>query len=511
MILKLFSQRPDHPLADGKELKRILGELLVDRPVTAVDEVTTWFESLKHARNFRIDQLFDILRQLDDAAQPHLRRLTRDYLQSQHLSAPEQQRLWTKCHGYWRELAAIYSLCLERARLDPKSRGSELLKPALPLVETRVQAARRCRLKWLAYRYAPVEKDLWQGLGASYLAAEEAGLAQKPVQLYPAQKGLTSVAQQYLHALIFDCSSMDQLLPEQIEMADRLIAQFLSGVVLSTSPRPDSVYWVDAASGVAPARLVRRPADACSSQRFFSPAPALAALTELIHAVERGDVPRDLNLGAEYQPKALLPVLRHLCTYWALQPPRRTYQRHPVRTRMAVLDGFEHCFMVFAGAAEHLHGEAGCLQHWLVENVSLGGFRAIMDGAAANDRIKLGTLLCLQVEGGDNWLLGVVRRFGGLAGGKTGVGVQVLSRRAQSVELRPRRSGFAVAVAVPGICLRDRGETGVLRMVLPLGGFRVRESLDLILDGRPHVLTPMELEESGSDFEIARFREPAAG
>jgi hypothetical protein len=25
------------------------------------------------------------------------------------------------------------------------------------------------------------------------------------------------------------------------------------------------------------------------------------------------------------------------------------------------------------------------------------------------------------------------------------------------------------------------------------------------------VLTPMELEESGSDFEIARFREPAAG
>jgi len=106
----------------------------------------------------------------------------------------------------------------------------------------------------------------------------------------------------------------------------------------------------------------------------------------------------------------------------------------------------------------------------------------------------------------------VARRFGGLAGGKAGVGVQVLSRRAQSVELRPRRSGFAVAVAVPGICLRDSsGETGVLRMVLPLGGFRVRENLDLTLDGRQRVLTPMDLEESGSDFEIARFREPAAG
>ena len=33
MILNLFPNRPDHPLADAKEFKRILAELRVDKPV----------------------------------------------------------------------------------------------------------------------------------------------------------------------------------------------------------------------------------------------------------------------------------------------------------------------------------------------------------------------------------------------------------------------------------------------------------------------------------------------
>jgi hypothetical protein len=40
MLINLFPQRPDHPLADSKELKRILAELHVDKPANAVDEVS---------------------------------------------------------------------------------------------------------------------------------------------------------------------------------------------------------------------------------------------------------------------------------------------------------------------------------------------------------------------------------------------------------------------------------------------------------------------------------------
>lgn len=89
MILSLFSSRPDHPLADPKELKRIVGEIPLDNAFKAVDEISGWLESLANADGFRPDLLFDVARQLDDAAQPHLRKLARDYLHSPRLSRSE--------------------------------------------------------------------------------------------------------------------------------------------------------------------------------------------------------------------------------------------------------------------------------------------------------------------------------------------------------------------------------------------------------------------------------------
>jgi len=510
MILNLFSQRPDHPLADGKELKRIIAELLVDRPGKAVEEVTTWFESLRHARNFRVDHYFDVLRQLDEAAQPHLRRLGRDYVQSQHLSPAERSRIWTSCHGFGNEVAAGYSLCLTRARLDPRGKGSEVFKASLPLAEARLLAARRCQLKWLAFRYAAAEPELWQALGASYLAAEQAGYAQKSVQLYPGQHGLSSAQQQYTHALVFCVSSMDGLLPEQIELADRLIAHFLAAFVLLPTPRPDSVYWVDAATGDPPGRLIRRPEVILPSLRYLSPAPALAALNGLIHRLEHGDLPTDLNLGGEYPPKVVLAVLRHLRSYWAQQPPQRQHRRHAMRTQMTVFGGFEQCYLVFAGATLQLQDDPA-RQQWQVDNISLGGFRALLDHSSEGS-VRLGALLCMRAEGSDNWLLGVVRRLGSLPNGVITVGVQVLSRRAKSVDLRPRRSGLAAARPIPGIHLGDEpGTAEFMRVLLPLGGFQVRDNLDLSLDGRLSVLVPLEIEETGGDFEIARFRQESVG
>ena len=505
MILNLFPSRPDHPLADAKEFKRILAELRVDKPVNAVDELTGWFESLKHARNFRLDHYFDLLRQLDDAGQQHLRRLAREYLTSPQLSPLERKRLWERSYSYWNTATAAYASCIERAKLEAKGRGSDAFRASLPLADTRLQAARRRCIKWLAYCYEPAGSDLWRELGQSYLAAEAAGHAQKLVQLYPGRMGVTSVAQQYLHSLLFSASSMDGLSPQEIELADRVIAHFLSIVSWSSERHSDSVYWVDAAAASPPARLAIHPGASTPSLRFVSPVPALSGLDELIHMVERDEIPARLNLGGEYSQKALLSVFRHLHVYWAVRPLQRRHQRHAVRTRMAVLAGFDHAYQVFSGALGR-HGSVAATRSWVVENVSLGGFRVCFDDPAGNG-IKLGTLLCMQPEGGENWLLGTARRFNRLGGVQANLGVQLISKQAQSIELRPRRSGFAAAVALPGIWLRDAGESGTVRIVLPLGSFNVRETLDFSLDGRAYLLTPAEFEESGCDYDIARFHD----
>lgn len=509
MILNLFPKRPDHPLADGKEFKRILAELQVEKPEQAVEEVGGWLQSLQNGDAFRLDDYFEILRQLDEAAQQHLRRLARQYLQPARLSALEEQRRWARIYDYWGNIAARYAACVERARLDPKGRGTEAFKAALPLTVARLQAARCRRVKWLAYRYGPLDENLWQELGKTNVDSEAAGYGQKAVQLYPAKRGLTTAAQQYLHAIVFFTSSMDSLMPLQIELADRLIAHFLPRFVLSADCRPDSVYWVDAAAGSIPMRLARHPGAARPGLRFFYPGAALESLEELIQLVEQGEIPQDLNLGGEYPQRALLPVLRHLRVYWALRPPRRRHQRHTVKTRMAVLNGFEHCHALFSEAHSSSTGVAQPTESWVVENVSHGGFQACF-GDAPEARPKLGDLLAVQPEGGDNWLLGVAKRFNRLPGSRARLGVQLLAREARGVTLQPWRSGFSVAVGIPGIWLPRNSEANILRIVLPYGAFNIREALEFSYQDRRYTLAPVELEESGGDYEIGCYREQQA-
>ena len=506
MILNLFSSRPDHPLGDAKEVKRVLLELPLDNSFKAVDEIYGWFESLRSADDFRVDHLFDVVRQLDEAAQLHVRRLSRDYLNSPRLSKSEERRLWSMCYNYWGEVSSLYARCIERAARNPKDKGSEVLKASLPLAATRLMAARATQLKWVEYRYGPIGEDLWRGLGQPYLAAESAGYAQKPVQLYPAQPKTTSVTQQYLQALVFYASSMDSLMPLEIELADRLIAHFLPGFVFSGDCLANSVYWVDAANGMPPIRLARKPEQLLPSLRFFSPGAAPQTLSELIRDVERGGVPASLNLGGDYPAKVLLPVLRHLATYWAPEPPQREHLRHAVKTRIAVLQGFDDCFTVFAGNVARLGKERGAAS-WVVENVSLGGFCAGID--ELGDWLRIGTLLSMQPEGGENWVLGAVRRYNKDSETHASVGIQALSRRAQSVELRPRTTGFSATGAIPGIWLREGNVPGEARIVMPTASFDVRENLEFVHEGMRYLLAPVELEEVGSGFEIGRYREQA--
>ena len=509
-MLNFFSTRPDHPLGEAREFKRVLAEL-PDDAFKAIDEIYSWFESLRLADDFRLDRLHEVVSGLDEAAQPHLRRLARHYLGSPRLSKNEERRLWAICFNYWGEVSGLYARSLERFRKNPKDKGADAFRSARPLAAARLLAARSKQLKWVNFRYGVIGEDLWRGLGQPYLAAEAEGYSHKPVVLYPgasATVSTTSVSQQYLHALVREASSMSTLLPHEIELADRLIAYFLPTFVFGAASSPESVYWVDAASAFPPARLVQPPAQALPSQRFIQPGAVSRSLDELLRTVERGSVPDDLHLGAKYPAAALLKVLQHLATYWAAVPPQREHVRHAVKTRLSVLQGFDNSLAVFAGNVARL-GVERLAESWVVEDVSLGGFRAGAEGAG--DGLRIGSLLCLQPEGGDNWVLGVVRRRSLDSEARAHIGIQTLSRQAQSVELRPRVSGFSAAEAVPGIWLRNDNTTEQIRLVLPPGGFDVRQPLELVHDGRRYLITPSEQEESGEGFEIARYRGQVIG
>ena len=117
----------------------------------------------------------------------------------------------------------------------------------------------------------------------------------------------------------------------------------------------------------------------------------------------------------------------------------------------------------------------------------------------------------MQPEGGDNWLLGVVRRHGKENDSLANVGIQTLARQAQSVDLRPlSSSAYAAAATIPGVLLQDGGDANELRAVLPPATFDLRESLEYAVDNLRFLLVPVEFLERGADYEIARYRKHVA-
>lgn len=500
----IVGQKIDHPLGDPRELRRIIDEIPGDNTFRALDEVTGWLESLAGAATFPEDRLYEAVSRLDDAAQPHIKRLNRDYLHTPRLSRSEEKRMWAMGHGFWSMLAASYERCLAAA--SQKNRVGEQLRQGLPALTARLIAALGAMLKWEQFHYGPSRGGLWQRLGAALLFAEKAGVATRSVQLHANMSGVTSPQQEFVKAVAFQAASMDSLQPLEIELAERLIAHFLPGFVFSAVAEHDCVYWVDLELSQPPLRLARMPGQAMPTQRFFKPGNAHAGIESLLHDLERGhDVPGDINLGGQYFAKALIPVLRHLAAYLAPVPPQRRYDRHGVRQRAIVVNGLASAFMAFSGRLP-ASADAMATESWVVEDVSLGGFGVLLN-TLPGEWLKVGALVAMQIAGEGSWLLGIVRRYQRTGESEAHVGVETLARQVTPAELKARTaSSYAAVPGIRALLLRDGNVAGEVRVVMMFGSFDLRETLEWIDDGKRVQLNPVAIVEQAGDYEVARYR-----
>lgn len=95
------------------------------------------------------------------------------------------------------------------------------------------------------------------------------------------------------------------------------------------------------------------------------------------------------------------------------------------------LDGL----LVALGASVSLDFESAATESWVVENVSAGGFGASI-AQIKGEWLRIGCLQALQPEGGNNWVLGIVRRLNRESPQQGSVGIQTLARSMESVQLR---------------------------------------------------------------------------
>ncbi|MCX7165808.1 MAG: hypothetical protein NTV11_05990 [Rhodocyclales bacterium] len=491
-MLGFFSNKTIHPLADAREAKRILGEIASREPQAAVEDASAWLESLAADESFKLAQRLELILKLDEAAVAQARRLGRDYPALGSTSRVQESRQWQLGHSYWQHLAEAYLDCIARHGAAEKE-GDGAVRSQLPLLYGRLINALAAQLKWKRFRYGPVDPGFWMTLGSIYLAAVDAKVAQKPLQIYVGSPDSTIEAE-YLRVLVFHATSMDKLQPLEIEIAERFIAYFLPFFSLIRELRPENVYWVDAAKPLPPTRLAKLP-EVTPTLRFFNGTRAVDAVGKTIEQIRsEGRVPPGINLGAQYDVDTVIPVLDHLAMCWAPKPPMRSNARHRINSPLKVVNGLAAVHQRLSGRSSGTDG----VETWVIDDVSLGGF-----GAQATishpDWIRIGVLVGMQPEGGENWLIGIVRRYVRTGTNQGSVGIETLSKTPRAV--------FADAGGLQTeALLLDVPEVGeYARMALPANALEEKVALAFALDDKKARLHPRETLATGADFVVANF------
>jgi hypothetical protein len=497
-MLKLFGgAKPDHPLAEPKEARKILDEIAAEDAFKALEELGHWLESVAATEGFKPDYRAQLFLQIDDAAQSHLRKLSREYLSSARLSKFKEGRLSSSIHGYWHQSALAFAGCVEFYASGAK--GADTLKASMALLSARALRALAQQMKWQYMRYGPFDDALWGMVAKVYAQAENRGFARQKVAVYPAVAD-SSPEEEFLRAVMLSASSPDGLLPVEIELAERLIAHFSASFTLVLEQQPDIAYWIDLATSQPPLRLARPPQHA-PTLRFFAAGKAMQELEELTRKVKATNaVPSSVNLGGTYEAAMVLDVLEHLLLYWSTKPPERKHPRHRVKTRLSVVHGLEGVLGAL-GASDSLDFDALEAESWIVDNVSTGGFGAVVPHIQG-EWLKIGCLLGLQPEGGANWVLGVVRRFNRDTPQQGSVGIQTLAHAMLPVRLK------AGPASDTGILLDPQGveSAAEARVMLRPGVFVAGQNLELEHAGKQVLLLPQGSSEHGEDYELLRCR-----
>ena len=498
--MKLFGgARPDHPLADPKEARRVLDALPANDPAKALDELMHWFESVTTVEGFKPEARIQLLFTLDDAAQSRVRKLSRDYFAAARPTRFQENRLWSALHSYWKQAGIAYARAIDLFVQNAK--GVEVAKAQLPILLVRALRSLAQQTKWLHMRYGPLDLTTWGMFNSIYAFAEARKLAQARSTVYTGLAEESTPQLEFLKGAMFCVSAPDGLLPLEVDLAERLIAVFAPRYEIGNAPAAGLVFGVDLAQAATPARLSRRQQPG-PGLRCFGAGAALAEVNALAESVlTGGQLPSGFNLGEGYEQHVVLEVLQHLAMYWSSQPPERKAQRHPVKTRLAVTHGYDGVVGVLGGE-NSLDFDNQNSESWIVENVSAGGFGAVVP-QLKGDWLRVGALLALQPEGGTNWLLGLVRRVNKTGNQQARVGIQTLSKA-------PLLSQFAVSGAkgtgAQGVLLKN-GDASEAHIVLRPGVFAPAQNLVIAQGARQRVFIPQVVAERGEDYEIARFKE----
>ena len=172
-----------------------------------------------------------------------------------------------------------------------------------PLIAVRALRSLAAQIKWQYLRYGPFDNSRWGVVARVYAFAESRKIAATRVAVHAGAGGESSAEQEFLRAVMLAASSPDSLLPAEIDVAERVIAQVSPSFRLALDQQPDIAYWIDLATDRPPLRLARPPQHA-PTLRFFAAGGAVDELEQLTKSILASRaIPASLGLAGVAEPE----------------------------------------------------------------------------------------------------------------------------------------------------------------------------------------------------------------
>ena len=493
---------PD-PLAATRALvERLQG----DAPPALLGELAEHLDGLRTGGRLRPLHVFEAVDLVDRSGRAHYRKAAHQYVLGQRrLTKFQDEQLWNAVATYIQELCQGYRHCL--ARFEVGAEGSGELAGLLPLITARAIRLCAARLKWSYLRYhAPALRE-WDEINGLYMLAEAADYSRASVSLYRGAAAETSVEQEFLKALMLSAAAPESLTPEQVEVAERIVARVERSFTLAAEPGVLHHHFVDLRSDAGPRRLatVRRIAE---TARTFGAGRGINQLHALEKALDEERIsPRELGLSAEFDPEIVLATLRHVIRHWGPPLPVRRHERHREVARVAVVHGFDEVTANVGGLTVD-YPFVSEEEHWIVENQSKSGMQLSI--ASPQGRwVQVGALVALRKADDSTWITAIVRRVHRTTDDARRVGVEIIAHGGAGVTILPLATAARKDPGKGVLCaLLSAGETASdeVLLLLPARLFSPAAAREMRAYDHRYRLIPAQLVESGDGYQIARYK-----
>ncbi len=497
MLAEIFGKKSDHPLADIKSVQALLDNLPKNDAYKSLMELTDLMELAAEQNEFKLDHQFAVMRMIDEAAQPYVRKLSREYFTPFEINKFQENRLWSLLDNYYRQAANAYYSVFNR--FCNAEKGSSTIRVHIPLLTARAVYALICQLKYICSRYGQVDNRLWANLALLYKHAEQLQYLDTQVRLYPGRLRNTSVKCEFGSLMVWYDSGLSILSPLYIHLAERIVAQYCSTIEIRPELDVNARICFNLNNPAEPTRI-NMDATTHSAMRFIGMPTLQARLEDLLKILKKNIVPDDLALGGNYAAEVVRNAVQHLLAY-LIAPPVRRNVRRMANVTLNVVNGFDHVL----GRTNVLHYDENDPAHWVTEEISVGGFGSALP--SGSDSIGIGSLLGIQPEGMQHWGVAVVRRLQRDDVNQMHAGAEILANNVSCVYLNQDGSGFGDDQPALWLYPKQGELSGAEQLLLMKADtFSANQSLKIQLNKKKYLLIPAGLKEKGLDYDLAKFK-----